>query len=398
MGFKWILLFTLLAGLIAPVSAQDTSSSNTVAAQASNLLSYIAVDYGDAVENGQRLDTPLYELQKQQVEEVLRLVTQLPDRPGRQGLQKSLSDLRKAIEDKDSSAEVRRRANAIADRLAALYQLQRSPSYSLPSPGFMMPVYQQRCAICHGVDGEGSNEGPVLNDLERMAGFSLYDLYNTLDPETDSIHTVDIDGDLTGLQRWALAVTVAAFPVANQLPPSSDLATRYPGLLGLPGMATTKPAELDPTLQQALMWWRGNPHLVRTLIPPLISAIGLLQLAETDYRGGDITAAYGKLMLAYRDGYRPLRQELLIRDKVLVEQLQVQWQQLRGDLIGDASSTEVIAAFQNLRADLNLAHSKLEPPAMGEGRYLWTAALFALAIGLGALLWWGLRRQKRTRL
>ncbi|WP_444940314.1 hypothetical protein ACJJI3_16485 [Microbulbifer sp. ZKSA004] len=121
MGFKWILLFTLLAGLIAPVSAQDTSSSNTVAAQASNLLSYIAVDYDDAVENGQRLDTPLYELQKQQVEEVLRLVTQLPDRPGRQGLQKSLSDLRKAIENKDSGAEVRRRANAIADRLAALY-------------------------------------------------------------------------------------------------------------------------------------------------------------------------------------------------------------------------------------------------------------------------------------
>ncbi|WNZ56463.1 hypothetical protein QT397_03610 [Microbulbifer sp. MKSA007] len=103
-------------------------------------------------------------------------------------------------------------------------------------------------------------------------------------------------------------------------------------------------------------------------------------------------------MLAYRDGYRPLRQELLIRDRVLVEQLQVQWQQLRGGLIGGASSTEVIAAFQNLRADLNLAHSKLEPPAMGEERYLWTAALFALAIGLGALLWWGLRRQKRTRL
>ncbi|AWF79399.1 hypothetical protein BTJ40_00340 [Microbulbifer sp. A4B17] len=398
MGLKWILLLLLSIVSNAPVCAQDNPSSDTLAARASNLLSYIAVDYGDAVEGGQRLDTPLYELQKQQVEEVLHLVTQLPDRPGRKGLQNSLLALSKLIDDKASATEVRRRANAIADRLAVLYQLQRSPGYSLPSPGFMMPVYQQRCAGCHGGAGEGGTAGPDLNNPERMAGFSLYDLYNTLDPVTDSIHSADIDGDLTGLQRWALAVTVASFPVANQLPPSSDLASKYPGLLGLPGMATTKPSELEAPLQQALMWWRGNPHLVRTLVPPLVRAVGLLQLAETDYRGGDTTGAYSKLMLAYREGYRPLRQQLLIRDRELVEQLQIQWQQLRGDLIGGASSTEVIAGLQNLRENLNLAHSKLEPPVVRERRYVWAAVLFALAIGLGALLWWGLRRRKRTKL
>ncbi|MCO1333028.1 cytochrome c [Microbulbifer sp. OS29] len=401
MRCKWIWFLLLSIYTVLPFkgfSAQEQPSSDTVAAQASNLLSYIAVNYGDAVSGGQLLNTPLYAFQRRHIDEILILVGRLPDRPGRANLEESLGVLREAIENKKSGAEVRRRANAIADRLAALYQLQRSPTYSLPSADFMMPVYQQRCASCHGNNGEGSSKGPDFSDAKRMAGFSLYDLYNTLDPSVDSVHGSDIDGNLSGLQRWALAVTVASFAVNHQLSPSPDLARRYPGLLGLPGLATSQPAELPQELQEALMWWRGHPHLIRALEHPLVRAVGLLQLAETDYRAGDSSAAYNKLILAYREGYRPLRPQLQVRDKLLVNQLQAQWHQLRSDLISGASSTEIIAALQNLRASLNVAHTKLEPPLSQRRGYLWAALLFSLALGLGLLLWWGLRERKRSRL
>ncbi|GAB2891842.1 hypothetical protein GCM10027180_22440 [Microbulbifer echini] len=369
-----------------------------MAARASNLLSYIAVDYGESVDNGQLLDTDLYRLQQHHAVQALELVRELPDKPGRATLESGIGELQEAIRRRDSGEAVRRRANEIADRLAALYQMQRSPVHSLPSASLAMPLYRQRCARCHGNWGQGGGAVPDLRNVSRMASFSLYDFYNTLDPSVDTVHSHRIDGDLDSRQRWALAVTVAAFAVKNQLPPSADLAERYPALVGLPGMAVTRPIELPSSVRNALMWWRGHPHLVRSLEHPLARAEGLLQLAETAYRGGDNAGAYHKLMLAYREGYQPLEQQIERHDAVLLSQLQTQWQKLRREALAGAPNAEVIASMQNLRTLLARARDQLEPTLGGERQYLWAILLFTLALALGLSLWWGLRRRKRARL
>ncbi|BBM01223.1 hypothetical protein [Microbulbifer sp. GL-2] len=399
MRYKWIWLCLCFLALSPEfLWAQLAPENDRLAARASNLLSYLAVDYGDAVDNGKVLDTELYRLQLQHAVQARQLVLQLPDRPGRASLQKGLGELGEAIERKEGGETVRRRANELADRMAALYQMQRSPAHTLPEASLAMPLYRQRCSSCHGGQGEGGEDVPDLRDTSRMASFSLYDLYNTLNPTVNGVHGENVDGNLTVWQRWALAVTVAAFSVNDQLPPSADLAEHYPALVGLPGMAVTRPVELPADASSALMWWRAHPHLVRALEPPLARADGLLQLAQTDYRAGDRAGAYHKLMLAYREGYLPLRAQIAMRDQVLTTQLQARWQQLRSELLSGAPNAEVIASFQDLRAMLVSAQARLGPTVGGGYEYLWAALLFALALALGVALWWALRRRKLSRL
>lgn len=386
----------LLAGLwlcAGPQAQEGAEQREPLAAQASNLLSYIAVDYADSVQDGEIVDESLYRQQRRNLLLALELVRQLPDRPGRAALEKSVLELDRAIAEKRDAAPVRRRANAAADRLAQLYQLQRSPAQMLPAATEALALYQKRCASCHGARGEGKNGAPALNDTARMASFSLYDLYNTLDPTADSVHARRIDGDLTSAQRWALAVTVANLAVVGREPPTPELALRYPALIGLPGMATVRPVALPDDAAAALMWWRAYPQQVRALQQPLARADGLLQLAETAYRGGDAAGAYHQLMLAFRQGYLPQRQRLLERDAPLEKQLSAHWQALRSAILGDAPNAEVIAAFQRLRAALAQARGRVETNADSGHFDLWAALLFAAAAALGLLLWLRLRRR-----
>ncbi|WP_020413811.1 hypothetical protein [Microbulbifer variabilis] len=399
MRYKWIWLCLCFLALSPEILlAQLAPENDRLAARASNLLSYIAVDYGDAVDGGKLLDTGLYQLQQQHAIQALQLVLQLPDRPGRNSLEKGITELGKAIERRESGKTVRRRANELADRLAALYQMQRSPAHTLPAASLAMPLYQERCASCHGGQGEGGVSGPGFLEASRIGNFSLYDLYNTLDPTVDEIHGLDIDGSLTVWQRWALAVTVAAFSVQGQLPPAADIAERYPALVGLPGLAVTRPVELPADAQKALMWWRAHPHLVRALEPPLARADGLLQLALTDYRSGDKAGAYHKLMLAYREGYLPLRSQIEVRDQVLMSQLQSRWQLLRSQVLTGAPNTKVIASFQDLRAMLASAQTRIEPAVDRGYKFFGALLLFIVALVLGLTLWWGLRRKKLSKL
>ncbi|WP_193163554.1 hypothetical protein, partial [Microbulbifer hainanensis] len=349
----------LLALLMLPATAA-AQDQEPLAAQASNLLSYIAADYDDSVQDGEISDTPLYRQQRRNLDRALELVRQLPERPGRAALEKSIQELDQAIAEKRDGEQVRRRANAAADRLAALYQLQRSPAEMLPAATDAVPLFQQRCAACHGAQG-GGTRGPRLTDPARMASFSLYDLYNILDPNADTVHSRRLDGDLSSRQRWALAVTTAALSVAGKPQPPVDMAQRYPALVGLPGMATARPVELPADAADALMWWRAHPQQVRALQHPLARADGLLQLAESAYRAGDSATAYHQLTLALRDGYLPGRAALAARDQPLETQISKRWRDLRSAILGDAPNAEVIAAFQQLRAALTQARNRLEP-------------------------------------
>lgn len=386
-------LLCLLLWLSGVAWAQG--DAEPLAAQASNLLSYIALDYADSVQDGEIRDQSLYEQQRRNLARALELVRRLPDRPGRAALENSVLELDRAVAERRAAEGVRRRANAVADRVAQLYQLQRSPAQMLPAAGEARALYQKRCAGCHGARGEGGERGPALKNAARMASFSLYDIYNTLDPIADTVHAPAVDRDLSSRQRWALAVTVAQLAVAGTEPPPVELAARYPALVGLPGMATARPVELPQDGAAALLWWRGNPDRVRALEHPLARADGLLQLAETAYRAGDSATAYHRVMLAYRQGYLPRREALRQRDAPLAAQLGGRWQRLREGILGGDADAGVISAFQQLRAGLVQARARLEPAPADSHLYLWAALLFTAALGLGLLLWFGLRRGRR---
>ncbi|WP_158681607.1 hypothetical protein [Microbulbifer pacificus] len=379
---------------VAPVWAQqqlpDRKSEQDNAAKAVSLLSFVAVDYPEAVEGDVIRDRKLYRQQQNNVDVAGALLQQLPDKPGRAQLQDSLRELTQLIADRAAPDLVRRRANTAADRLAALYQLPRSPAESLPSSDEARVLYRDRCSQCHGVQGDAAQPERRLDDPVRMANLSLYDFYNVLEPTRNDAHDAAIDSDLSSRQRWALAVMVAGFS-APEIAPAPRLAEKYPALVGLPGMAILRPAELPEEARNSLMWWRAHPVETRHLQHPLARAAGLLYLAQTAYRGGDIASAYHQLMLGLRDGYLESRPQLAERNPALAAQLDEQWRDLRGAILDQAPTNEVIEKFQRLLSNVVRAREQLQPSS-GSGIYGWGALLFIAALCLGALLWYRLRR------
>ncbi|MFD1216692.1 MULTISPECIES: c-type cytochrome [Microbulbifer] len=379
---------------ITEESAEE--STEVLVARAVSQLSYIAADYSQVATGENSGDMQLLAQLRGHVDEVEALLASLPDRPGRGQLTRSLKDLRTAIERRADAETVRRRANTAADRLAALYQLPRSPAELLPTAEEGRGLYRARCSRCHG-DAGASVAGTAVNadfaDRSRMAGFSLYDLYNAIDPHRDDVHGPVIDGDLSSRQRWALAVVVAGFAAPPRMPPLG-LAKRYPGLVVQPGVATVRPAELPQDARQALMWWRAYPQRARDMQHPLTRAAGLLQQAQTAFRGGDSAAAYHQLVLAQREGFAPVSSELEARDPALARQITRQWQDLRQLILSQGPENEVVERFQTLTTAVIRARNQLQPSARGwsDG---WAILLLVSAAGVGWLLWIKLLRPRR---
>ena len=388
----FLLLLLSLGATLAVAQAPAEPEAQNTAARAVSLLSFVAVDYPEAVDAGEIKDSGLYRQTRDNAEFATGLAEQLPDRPGRAQVLSTLQTLNSAIATRAAPDQVRRQANSAADRLAALYQLPRSPAEPLPPASEARALYQDRCQHCHGVDGHAPQPERALNDPARMANLSLYDFYNVLEPTRNDAHDEAVDGDLSSRQRWALAVKVAGFS-APQLAPSATLAKQYPALVGLPGIAVLRPAELPDEASRSLMWWRAHPVETRALQHPLAHAAGLLYLAQTTYRGGDPASAYHQLMLALRTGYLQARPQLAERNPALATQLDQQWQELRTAILERAPSNEVIEKFQRLQANVVRGRELLQPTA-GPAIYGWAALLFVVALGLGALLWFGLRRRR----
>ena len=388
------LLYVSAPGSAWAQPAVDQQNRDT-AARAVNLLSFVAVDYPEAVEGDVVRDRSLYRQQQGNVQMAVSLLENLPDKPGRTQLQDNLRTLADAIDRRAPAAEVRQRANAAADRFAALYQLPRSPAEPLPSADEARALYQDRCQHCHGERGDAPQAERKLNDPARMANLSLYDFYNVLEPTRNDAHDNAVDGDLSSRERWALAVMVAGF-ASPETAPAHKRAQEFPALVGLPGMAILRPAELPPEARDALMWWRAHPQETAHLQHPLAQAAGLLYLAQTAYRGGDTASAYHQLMVGLREGYAQARPQLAASNPALAAQLDQQWQELRQSILDRAPSNEVIDRFQRLQANVVRAREQLQPSS-GSGIYVWATLLFLASLGVGVLLWYGLRRPRKKR-
>ncbi|MBB5211822.1 hypothetical protein [Microbulbifer hydrolyticus] len=393
--FCLFVLALWLGGALAWAQPAVDQENRNTAARAVNLLSFVAVDYPEAVEEGAVRDRGLYRQQKGNVEAAAALLEKLPDKPGRTQLQDNLRALASAIEQRAPAAQIRQRANAAADRFAALYQLPRSPAESLPPAQEALALYQDRCRHCHGDRGDARQAERQLNNPARMANLSLYDFYNVLEPTRNDAHDSDIDGDLSSRERWALAVMVAGFAAPEMAPPLKR-AQEFPALVGLPGMAVLRPAELPPEARDALMWWRAHPQETAHLQHPLARAAGLLYLAQAAYKAGDTASAYHQLMLGLREGYVQARPQLAQSNPALTAQLDQEWQALRQSILDRAPGNEVIEKFQRLQANVVRAREQLQPSS-GSAIYGWAALQFIIALGVGALLWYRLRRPRKKQ-
>ena len=163
-SFSWTL--ALLAGLLSgPALAQTPAAApaaTTAAPQAQatdarqlwQLLDYVAVDYGGAVENGQIASEGEYAEMLDFSANALQQAQALPAHADKARVVALAGQLRAAVQAKATADDVAQLAHQAAQLLVAAYPMPVAPAKA-PDIKKGSQLFQQICASCHGASGGG---------------------------------------------------------------------------------------------------------------------------------------------------------------------------------------------------------------------------------------------------
>lgn len=183
-----------------------------------HLLSYLAQDYGEAVENGKVISKEEYQEQLDFSNEVLRISS---ENNYDNDLKNSVLALNRGILEKKSVKEVSSMANNIKADILRKFNLLTYPKKPLNLVRAHQ-LFKENCMSCHGQSGYGDGKDGVglepaptnFHDLERMQNVSPYGAFNTI---TLGVNGTGMAGHdyLSEEDRWSLAYYVTAFRFKN---------------------------------------------------------------------------------------------------------------------------------------------------------------------------------------
>lgn len=385
-------------------SASGTLTASTAAAAPTilHLLDYVAADYPEAVRDGQVVDAGEFAEQVEFVGRAGNLLASLPANPAKAALLEGVGRLAALVERKAPAAEVAGTARGLHDRIAGAYAVALAPR-ALPDPRRGQALYGELCAGCHGATGRG--DGPAgrgldpapanFADRERMAGRSLFGLYNVV---TLGVAGTGMPafGQLPDGDRWALAFYAAGLPYT-----AADRAAGVAALgkLGAPPAGTGQPslALLTAATPRAFSAALGQSdaalyaHLVDQpgavgagQASPLAQARSLvddaLAAAATD------RAAAGQLAIrAYLEGFEPVEPALDATDGALRRQIEQEMSALRTEL-PTANFDALTARAETIQRLLATADARLAAPEASASGIFLSSFVILFREGLEAVL------------
>ncbi|RYE72402.1 MAG: cytochrome c, partial [Oxalobacteraceae bacterium] len=140
----------------APATSQDQAK------QIWQLLDYLAVDYGKAVQNGQIASADEYREMQEFAREASRQLEGLPPTSSTKALRDGTAELRASIANKAPASVVADQARHLADALLLAYPVQTTPT-NTPDIKLGGRLYANQCAACHGISGRA--DGPLASQL-----------------------------------------------------------------------------------------------------------------------------------------------------------------------------------------------------------------------------------------
>ncbi|MAV91976.1 MAG: hypothetical protein CL676_11205 [Bdellovibrionaceae bacterium] len=183
-----------------------------------HLLSYLAQDYGEAVENGKIKSKEEYQEQLDFSNEVVRISS---ENKYDDGLKSDVLSLNRGILDKKSVKEISSLANSIKSKILRKFKLLTYPKNPLDLVR-AQELFNKNCMSCHGqngygdgIDGVGLEPSPTnFHDLDRMQNVSPYGAFNTI---TLGVNGTGMAGHdyLSEEDRWSLAYYVTTFRFKN---------------------------------------------------------------------------------------------------------------------------------------------------------------------------------------
>jgi high-affinity iron transporter len=390
-------IVALCALLLFANSAGAQESTQTLL----HLLDYIAVDYPEAVADGEIRNTAEFEEMREFAATTRTLLDGLPSSAGRDELLRDAATLAARIEAKAPAHEIASLAGSLRTAIARVYGVQTAPSRT-PDLANGKLLYEQQCAACHGAQGFGDGvAGKTLepaptnfHDRARASQRSTYGLYSTI--------TLGVDGtgmraysELSDAQRWNLAFYVANFAATDAMrSKGASLWSAGKGRDAFPQLGPVAALSASETLathgEDAVAiqaYLRAHPEVLAEAKPhPIRFAAETLEKSVQAYVAGDRASARQLAIQAYLEGYELAEASVRAADADLATETERAMMAYRTLLQSGASQDQVREQSAEVQELLRASLDRVETTRSSAAATFTSALVILLREGMEAIL------------
>lgn len=403
-GYRCGLLFALLSWLHFPA---HVAASTADPRQTWQLLDYVAVDYGAAVQGGQVVSEAEYGEMSEFAGAVRAQLASLPPTPSQSDLVDKADQLVAAVAAKADVKDVTDLAHGLADGLLASYPIGAVPA-TPPDPARAAPLYAAQCAACHGATGRG--DGPAaagmepppiaFTDATRAAQRSPFALYAAISQGIQGT-AMPAFSSLSETDRWALSFYVGTLAHSPQTRAAGESLWRaeasWRGRIPTLEVLTRTSASdlvsagiLENQAQAIIAYLRSNPQAVQIPAPGATRPLALARQRMADsvraYETGDAMLAKTAALSAYLDGVEPLEPALAAHDNALMRNLETTMARYRDAIGRQVPKSEALAQAAQVTAVLDRAELRLQDTRTDATTAFLGSFTILLREGLEALL------------
>jgi len=383
---KFILsLFTVLLFISKPILA-DTQ-------QLLQLIDYVGVDYGAAVQKGKIINKGEYSEMQDFAAGISQQLAELPEHKIKAELTGQAKTLNQWIQEKESAERVKQLTNQLHHNIIDAYKIRVVPRKQ-PDLKKAEQLYAQQCAACHGATGHGDGvaangmEPPPINfhDKARYEQRSLYGLHSTIKQGVADTSMKAFD-KLNEEELWSLAFYVGGFATPEA---SKTISDKNTPLMNIKVLTLTTPKQAEDlygeTGADIMASLRRYPELAFQKESNIAFAKMRLEDALTAYKNNKRDKAYEYAVKAYLEGYELEEHSINAFDKSLRLEIESLMTDLRNK-IRKGNSVEVIEDSINIiNKKLDIAENILASKSLSPETAFASAFFILLREGLEALL------------
>ncbi len=309
------------------------------AKQVWQLLDYLAVDYGKAVQDGSVKSAAEYAEMQEFARAAQVQLKEMPSNAALPGLVEQADELRADIAAKAAATIVAKHAQALAAAVLATYPVAMAPARA-PDVKRGETLFQAQCAACHGTTGH--SDGPLsatlspppiaLADHDRARHRSVFALQQILSHGVDGTAMPSF-AQLSDDDRWALAFFASSLSYSDKERDAGaalwasrpDLHAAVPDLARLSETTETRLAATvgETSAGPLLAFLRSKPTTVGAMSSDTLPvAKANLKESLAALGRGDRAGASRLALSAYLDGFEPVEPALAAKNKPLFERIE----------------------------------------------------------------------------
>jgi len=387
-------LFAFAPAVAAPATADVQTTWQ--------LLDYLAVDYGGAIQSGRVVSASEYAEMREFSASAGQKIAALPANPAKGDLVAESKRFAALIEQKADQPQVAAAAHALGQHLLAAYPVPLGPRQA-PEFARGEQLFKENCASCHGAKGDAQtpiarqlNPPPIaFADRDRASQRSPFALYQVISHGLEGT-AMQSFAQLPDADKWALAFRAGSFAYSDSLAHQGKaiwenepaVRDKVPDLVALASLSERQLAAQigADKAGPVIAYLRTHPDAVGAKGSSLSLVRDRLAQSLAAYRAGNRAEAKSLALSAYLDGFEPVEAALSTRNASLLAEVEKDMAGLRSAIDRGEAPAQIdqrITALNGLFGEVEIA---LAPDRGSAISTFVGAATILLREGLEALL------------